>query len=124
MDKTRTGFTSIDQYIASFPKDVQKILKAIRAEVKRSAPEAQEKISYQMPAFAQNGILVCFAAFKSHIGFYPTPSTVTAFKKDLAIYKQAKGSVQFPIDAPMPLKLIGKMVKYRVAENLKKSKVR
>ncbi len=118
----KTAITTIDEYIAAFPPKVQKILREIRATIQKSAPEAQEKISYQMPTFYLNGNLVHFAAFTSHIGFYPTPSGIEAFKEELSKYKGAKGSVQFPIDQPMPLKLIEKIVKYRVKENLKKTK--
>ncbi|NOT05405.1 MAG: hypothetical protein HOP27_12485 [Anaerolineales bacterium] len=121
MDSNKSGFNSIDQYIATFPSDIQKILEEIRAVIKAAAPEAEEKISYQMPTFFMNGNLVHFAAFKNHIGFYPTPSGTEAFQKELSIYKGAKGSVQFPINEPMPLKLITKIVKFRVAENSKKT---
>ena len=122
MKNEKAGFTSIDEYIATFPKETQKILKEIRATIKAAAPEAEEKISYQMPTFFLKGNLVHFAAFKKHIGFYPTPSGIEAFKDELSVYEGAKGSVQFPIEKPMPLKLITKIVKYRVAENLKKKK--
>lgn len=117
----RGSYSSIDEYIASFPKDTQKILKDVRKTVRAAAPEAQERIAYQMPTFFLNGNLVHFAAFKNHIGFYPAPSGIQAFKKELSRYEGAKGSVQFPIDKPMPLNLIRKIVKYRVAENLKKA---
>lgn len=122
MDNKKAGFNSIDEYIATFPKETQKILNELRAAIKESAPEAEEKISYQMPTFFLNGNLVHFAAYKNHIGFYPTPSGIEAFKKELSKYERAKGSVQFPIDKPMPLKLISRIVKYRVAENLKKTR--
>ncbi|MBI5352015.1 MAG: DUF1801 domain-containing protein [Chloroflexi bacterium] len=124
MDSKKAGYTSIDEYIATFPKDTQKILKEIRATIKAAAPEAVEKISYQMPTFFLKGNLVHFAAWTNHIGFYATPSGNEAFKKELSIYEGAKGSVKFPIDKPMPLKLISKIVKYRVAENLKKAKLK
>jgi uncharacterized protein YdhG (YjbR/CyaY superfamily) len=119
MKSNNVGFVSIDEYIATFPEEIQKILKELRATIKVSAPDAEEKISYQMPTFTLKGNLVHFAAFKNHIGFYPTPSGIQAFKEELSIYEGAKGSVQFPIDKPMPLKLISKIVKFRVAENLK-----
>ena len=99
---------------------MQPILVKIRAVIKESAPEAVEKISYQMPAFYLNGDLVWFGAYKHHIGFYPIPSGIEAFKQELSAYKRAKGSVQFPLDKPIPYDLIRKIVKYRVAENLKK----
>ena len=109
----------IDEYIATFPAELQKRLRDLRSTIKAAAPNAEEKISYGMPTFFLNGNLVHFAAFKTHIGFYPTPSGIEAFKKELSIYKGAKGSVQFPLDQPLPLKLIVKIVKFRVAENLK-----
>jgi uncharacterized protein YdhG (YjbR/CyaY superfamily) len=117
METPKTGFGTIDEYIASFPDETQKILKEIRAVIKAAAPEAKEKISYRMPTFDLNGNLVHFAAFKSHIGFYPTPSGIEAFKQELAGYVGAKGSVQFPINQPMPLGLIRRIVEYRAAEN-------
>jgi uncharacterized protein YdhG (YjbR/CyaY superfamily) len=124
MESKKSGFNSIDEYIATFPKDVQQILEEIRAVITAAAPQAQEKISYQMPTFFLNGNLVHFAAFKKHIGFYPTPAGTQAFQKEISIYKTAKGSIQFPLDQPMPLKLISRIVKFRVAENLKKAKVK
>ncbi len=124
MENKKSGFTTIDEYIAAFPQDIQKILKEIRTTIKAAAPKAEEKISYQMPTFFLNGNLVHFAAFKEHIGFYPTPSGIEAFQKELSIYKGAKGSVQFPLDEPMPLKLISRIVKFRAAENLKQAKVK
>ena len=116
------SYQSIEEYIASFPADVQKRLQEIRAAIKSVAPQATEKISYQMPTFFLNGNLVHFAAFKNHIGFYPVPSGIEAFKKELSNYAQGKGSVQFPLDQPLPLALIKKIVKFRVAENLAKAK--
>jgi uncharacterized protein YdhG (YjbR/CyaY superfamily) len=99
---------------------VRAILNELRQTIKETAPEARETISYQMPTFTLNGNLVHFAAFKNHIGFYPTPTGVEAFKEDLSRYKGAKGSVQFPIDQPLPLSLIRRIVEYRVQENLMK----
>ena len=107
---------NIDEYIAGFPRDVQKILKQIRTTIKKVAPDADEAIKYGIPTFVLNENLVHFAAFKNHIGFYPTPSSIEAFKDELSRYESAKGSVQFPIDEPMPLSLIGKIVKFRVKE--------
>lgn len=124
MDSKKSGFNSIDEYITTFPKDIQKILQELRATIKAAAPDAEEKISYQMPTFFLNGNLVHFAAFKKHIGFYPTPSGIEAFQKELSVYDGAKGSVQFPIDEPMPLKLISRIVKFRAAENIKKAKIK
>jgi uncharacterized protein YdhG (YjbR/CyaY superfamily) len=121
MKSSKVGFSSIDEYIATFPEDIQKILEEVRATIKTSAPEAEEKISYQMPAFALKGILVYFAAHKNHIGFYPTSSGIQAFKQELSVYEGSKGTVKFPIDKPLPLELISKIVKFRVAENLKKA---
>jgi uncharacterized protein YdhG (YjbR/CyaY superfamily) len=120
----KNGINSIDEYIATFPAEVQKILQEIRAVIKAAAPDAQEKISYQMPTFFLKGNLVYFAAFKNHIGFYPAPTGVEAFAQELSLYKGAKGSVQFPINKPMPLDLITKIVKYRVTENLKKAEMK
>ena len=113
---------SIDEYIANFPEDVQDILERIRRLVHEIAPGAQEKISYQMPTFTLHGNLVHFAAFQKHIGFYPTPSGTEKFKKEIASYKAAKGSIQFPLDQPIPYELITKIVKFRVQENLAKAK--
>jgi uncharacterized protein YdhG (YjbR/CyaY superfamily) len=116
-----TGFTSIDEYIATFPEEIQKKLQEMRATIRAAAPDAEEKISYQMPTFTLNGNLVHFAAFKNHIGFYPAPRGIEAFKDELSIYKGAKGSVQFPLDRPLPLELVSRIVKFRVAENLAKA---
>ena len=114
---------TVDQYIASFPKDVQVILRKIRTTVKKAAPGAKEGISYQMPTYKLNGKnLVHFAAWKHHIGFYPTPSGTKAFKKELSPYKAAKGSAQFPFTQPIPYTLIRKIVEFRVKENLRKGK--
>lgn len=121
MDSKKAGFESIDAYIASFPEEIQTILQALRASIKSAAPDAQEKISYQMPTFALKGNLVYFAAYKNHIGFYPTSSGIEAFKDDLAGYKSSKGAIQFPINAPLPLELISRIVEFRVAENLQKA---
>ena len=114
-------FTSIDEYIATFPGEVQILLKELRATIRTAAPDAEEKISYQIPTFFLKGNLVHFAAYKKHIGFYPTSSGIQAFQKELSIYKSAKGSVQFPLEEPLPLELIGRIVKYRVAENLERA---
>ena len=113
-------FKTIDEYIDTFPADVQSILNELRQTIKEAAPEAEETISYQMPTFTLNGNLVHFAVFKNHIGFYPTPTGIEAFQEELSPYKGAKGSVQFPIDQPLPLPLIRKIVKYRVKENLER----
>jgi uncharacterized protein YdhG (YjbR/CyaY superfamily) len=113
----RKQFASIDEYIRSFPKEIQKLLKEVRDAIKATAPEATEKITYQIPTFYLNGNLVHFAAFKNHIGFYPTSSGIAAFKDELKEYNSAKGSVQFPLDKPMPIDLIKRIVKFRVLEN-------
>jgi uncharacterized protein YdhG (YjbR/CyaY superfamily) len=122
METKKTAPRDMDEYIAGFPKDVQEILQKIRMTIHEAAPEAEEKISYQMPTFYLNGNLVHFAGFKEHIGFYPVPTGIEKFKKELSVYKQGKGSVQFPLDQPMPYGLITKIVKFRVKENLAKSK--
>jgi len=124
MESNKAGFNSIDEYIATFPVETQKILEELRATIKAAAPDAGEKISYKMPTFAQKGVLVHFAAYKNHIGFYPTPSGIQAFEQELSVYEGAKGSVKFPIDKPLPLELISKIVKFRVAENLKKAEIK
>jgi len=110
----------IDIYISSFPKEIQILLEQVRKTIRQAAPEATETIKYAMPTFVLNGNLVHFAAFKNHIGFYPVPSGIEAFKKELSIYKQGKGSVQFPLDQPIPVELIAKIVKFRVTENQRK----
>jgi uncharacterized protein YdhG (YjbR/CyaY superfamily) len=112
--------TTIDAYISGCNKDVQPILQQVRATIQQAAPAATEAIKYAMPTFILHGNLVFFAAFKNHIGLYALPSGHTAFAKALAPYKSGKGSVQFPLNKPMPLKLITQIVKYRVAENLQK----
>ena len=111
----------IDVYIAQFPENIQTLLQQMRVTIHEAAPEATEAFSYQMPTFRLNGNLVHFAAFKNHIGFYPVPSGLEAFKEELSAYKGGKGSVQFPIDQPLPLALVTKIVKFRVAENLAKT---
>ena len=113
-------FKTMDEYINTFPDDVRNILNELRQVIKEAAPEAEETINYQMPTFTLNGNLVHFAAFKNHIGFYPTPTGIEAFKKELSPYKGAKGSVQFPIDQPLPLPLIRRIVEYRVKENVER----
>ena len=124
MESDKIGFNTIDEYIATFPEEVQKILEELRETIKAAAPDAEEKISYQMPTFALKGNLVHFAAFKNHIGFYPTPSGIQAFRNELSVYEGAKGSVRFPIDKPLPLELIRKIVTFRVAENLEKAELK
>lgn len=115
---------TIDEYITAFPPDVQEILQKIRMTIRKDAPDAQEAIKYQMPTFVLHGNLVHFAAFKNHIGFYPVPTGIEKFKKELSVYKTAKGSVQFPLNQPIPYELISKIVKFRVKENLTKAKAK
>lgn len=115
---------SIDDYIAGFPEGTKRLLEDVRRTIKAAAPGAEERISYQMPAFYLQGNLVYFAAFKNHIGFYPTSSAIAAFPRELAPYEASKGTVRFPLDKPLPLKLIAKIVRFRVAENLKKAKLK
>lgn len=115
-------FKSVDEYITSFPKNVQEILDELRKAIKESAPEAEEVISYGMPAFKLNGVLVYFAAHKNHIGLYPTASGITAFNKELSSYKHTKGTIQFPIDRPIPFDIVKRIVKFKVKENQAKFK--
>jgi uncharacterized protein YdhG (YjbR/CyaY superfamily) len=113
---------SIDDYVDRFPKAVQQLLGKMRLTIKKAAPQAREGIGYGIPTFALNGNLVWFAAFKSHIGFYPGAEAIAAFRKDLSAYKGAKGSVQFPFAEPLPLPLVSRIVKFRVKRNLEKKK--
>ncbi|RPI82204.1 MAG: hypothetical protein EHM41_18915 [Chloroflexi bacterium] len=124
MDANKTTPNNIDEYIAGFPEDVQSILEKIRKIVREAAPEAEEAISYQMPTFKLHGNLVHFAAFKNHIGFYPTPSGTEKFQKELTPYKRAKGSIQFPLDKPIPYALISDIVSFRVKENLENAEAK
>ena len=115
---SKKKFKTIDEYIAAYPKDVQIVLEELRQAIKEAAPEAEETISYQMPAFKQNGILVWFAAFKNHIGFFPKISAIEAFKDQLSSYQTSKGTIQFPINQPIPFGLVKEIVRFRVKENL------
>lgn len=117
-------FKDIDSYIVEQVPDVRERLEQIRQAIKTTAPKAEEVISYGMPAFKYHGMLVYFAAFKNHIGFYALPSGNEAFQKELSAYKQGKGSIQFPLDKPVPLALIKKIVKFRVKENLEKEEIK
>jgi|SRR5688572_13640487 len=121
MKANQATLSNIDEYIAGFPPDVQEILEKIRRTIQRAAPDAVEAIKYQIPTLVLNGNLVHFGAYKNHIGFYATPTGHKEFEAELARYKAGKGSVQFPLDKPMPLGLITRMVKYRAAENRAKS---
>ncbi|AIQ51919.1 iron chaperone [Paenibacillus sp. FSL R7-0331] len=122
MDDNKATFESMDEYIEQAAPEVRELLQNIRRVIHEAAPEATEKISYQMPTFDLYGNLVHFAAFKKHIGFYPAPRGIEAFKDELSVYKGAKGSVQFPLDQPMPYDLITRIVKFRAAENIEKAK--
>ena len=114
----------IDEYIASFPEEVRAALQQVRAAIRKAAPDASETISYAIPTFVLHGNLVHFGGYKNHIGFYATPTGHEAFKEELAAYKQGKGSVQFPLDEPMPLDLITRIVKFRVGKNLEKARLK
>jgi uncharacterized protein YdhG (YjbR/CyaY superfamily) len=118
------AYTSIDDYIAGFPEETQKKLQELRTVIKAAAPDAEEKISYQMPAFAQNGILVYFAAHTNHIGFYPTSSGIEKFKGELSAYESSKGAIRFPLDKSIPYDLVKKIVAFRLQENLDKVKTK
>lgn len=119
MEENKSVYRSIDEYIMQFSPEVQEILRKLRNVIKESAPDAEEKMSWQMPTFALHGNLVHFAAHKKHIGFYPGASGIAAFKQELSDYKGSKGAVQFPIEKPVPYELISEIVKFRVAENIK-----
>lgn len=116
----KKGFKTTDEYIATFPASTQDILQKLREVIKEAAPQAEEVISYQMPAFKQNGILVWFAAFKNHIGFFPTASGIEAFKEKLTKYQTSKGTIRFPIDEPIPFELVKEIVRFRIKQNLNK----
>jgi uncharacterized protein YdhG (YjbR/CyaY superfamily) len=122
MSTPKAKNNEIDKYISQFPKDVQAILEKIRKTIRKAEPKAQEKINYGIPTFNLEGNLVHFAGFKSHIGFYPTPSGIEKFKKELSVYEGAKGSVKFPLDKPIPYDLIAKITAFRVKENVAKAK--
>jgi uncharacterized protein YdhG (YjbR/CyaY superfamily) len=124
MDDGKGGPGTIDEYIAGCAPELQERLEGMRKVIREAAPEATEKISYQMPTFYQGGNLIHFAAFKGHIGLYPTPHGVAAFEKELAGYKTAKGSIQFPHDRPIPWDLVRRITAYRVAENAQKAGVK
>ena len=115
-------YNSIDEYISTFPKHIQVILEKIRQTIRKVVPKAEETIKYQIPTFKLNGNLVHFAAFKNHIGFYPTPSAIEAFQEELVSFEVSKGTVKFPIDERIPFDLVKKIVEYRVNEVLNKNK--
>lgn len=122
MESTKKVLNDIDEYIKMFPPAIQTILEKFRQTIRNAAPQAGETISYQMPTFRLNGNLVHFAAYKNHIGFYPTPSGIDAFKDELSPYETSKGAIKFPIHEELPWDLIFKIVKYRVGQNLEKKK--
>jgi uncharacterized protein YdhG (YjbR/CyaY superfamily) len=120
MKGSRREYKTVDEYISAFPKGIQVILEELRQAIREAAPDAEEVISYQMPAFRLNGVLVYFAACKNHIGFYPTSSGVAEFKEELSQYDVSKGTIRFPLDKPVPLDMVKKIVKFRVKENMDK----
>ena len=122
MEYKQKKFETIEEYILQFPPNVQELLNQLRQTIRETAPDAKEKISYQMPCYYLNGNLVYFAAYKKHIGFYPMPSALEAFQKELSEYKSSKGAVQFPLTSPLPLSLIQDMVRFRISENLQNNK--
>jgi uncharacterized protein YdhG (YjbR/CyaY superfamily) len=122
MTSARIKFKDIDSYISSFPEETRELLQQLRITIGEAAPEAKETINYGMPTFTLKGNLVHFAAFKNHIGFYPTPSGIDAFRKELSVFEGAKGSVQFPLAKPIPFDLITRIVKFRVKENKERNK--
>ena len=123
MQASRSQFKTVDEYIAKFPKDVRDVLEELRRVIREAAPEAEEAISYGIPTFDLSGRhLVHFAAYKSHVGFYPTSSGITAFKKELSSFKTSRGTAQFPLDKPIPFDLVKKIVKFRVKESKAKKK--
>ena len=124
MSTNQTKPKNIDEYIAGFPNDVKEILEKIRMTIRKAAPDAEEAIKYQMPTFTLKGNLVHFAAFKKHIGFYPVPTGIEKFKNELSVYEGGKGSVQFPLDKPIPYGLIRRIVKFRAKENLARAEAR
>lgn len=124
MTPPRIKYSTIDDYIASFPRETQILLQQVRSAIRKAAPEAGETINYGIPTFTLSGNLVHFAAFEHHIGFYPTPSGIENFRKELSVYESAKGSVKFPVDNPLPLDLISKIVKFRVNEKMEAKKAK
>ena len=115
---------STDEYIAAFPAEIQALLEQMRSALRQAAPDAEEVISYGMPAIKQKGILVYYAAFSKHIGFYPTSSGIEAFQEELTEYVGGKGSIQFPLDKPLPLDLVKRIVVFRLKENLEKDRAK
>lgn len=124
MAMNKAAPASVDAYIEQFPPEVQAMLQKLRSTIKAAAPKAEEMISYMMPAYKYHGVLVYFGGYKNHIGFYPTGSGIEAFKKELSVYKGSKGTVQFPLDKPLPFALIKQIVKYRAQINLEKEQLK
>jgi uncharacterized protein YdhG (YjbR/CyaY superfamily) len=124
MGDDQASHTNIDEYIAGFPPNVQELLQKIRAVIREAAPDAEETINYGIPTFTLQGNLVHFGAAKKHIGFYPTPTGIARFQSELSAYQGAKGSVQFPLDAPIPYELIAEIVRFRVGENLARAEAK
>lgn len=124
METSKTGFKTIDEYHALVPAEVRRLLDTLRKAIRSAAPDAEEVISYNMPGFRLNGMLVWYAANKHHVGFYPSASPLVVFKEELTPYKTSKGAIQFPLDRPIPVALVKKIVKYRVAENLEKQQLK
>ncbi len=120
MDPSKGQFTSIDEYINSFPEEVRDKLRSLRDTIKEEVPEAGEAIKYRMPTFTLHGNLIHFAAFRHHIGLYPAPTAIEEFREELARYKTSKGAIQFPLEQPLPLPLIRKIVRFRVEETKKR----
>jgi uncharacterized protein YdhG (YjbR/CyaY superfamily) len=124
MKRNPASYSTIDEYIENFPEEIQKKLGEIRAAIRYAAPEAKEKISYQMPTFELYGNLVHFAAFTHHISFFPTPSGVQAFQEELSQYETSRGTIKIPLDTPLPLDLISRITKFRVIENTQKAQAK
>ncbi len=124
MQAPKVQFKTVDQYISAFPKNVQVMLKQMRETVQKAAPQAEEVISYNMPALKLNGVLVYYAGNKAHIGFYPLPSAIIAFKKELEGYVTSKGAIQFPLEKKLPVTLIKNIVQFRMLENEEKEKLK
>ena len=124
MKSNQTAPKDIDEYIAGFPADVQKTLKKIRSTIRKAAPDTGEAIKYQMPTFTLNGNVVCFGAYKKHIGLYPAPREAAPFKVEMSKYEGGKGTVRFPLDKPIPYDLIGRIVKFLVKRNLEAAKAK
>lgn len=124
MDTISRKFKTVDEYLSTFPESTRNKLQTLREVIKRAAPRAEEVISYNMPAFKQHGVLVYYAGYKGHIGFYPTGSGIAAFKNELSAYEGSKGAVKFPLDGTIPAALIGRIVKFRIKEDQERAKLR